>query len=84
MLQFEIDEAKVNLSELARKAAGGESFVIAEAGKPLAKIVGYEGKETSKRAKLFGCMQGQGFVAKDLDFKAFCRKEISEMFDLDQ
>ena len=84
MRQFEIDEAKTRLSELARKAAGGDSFVIADSGKPLAKIVGYEENATSKRAKLFGCMRDQGYVAKDFDFKAFCREEIAEMFDLDQ
>ena len=84
MQQFEMDEAKTRLPELARKAANGESFVIADAGRPLAKIVGYDENEASKRAKLFGCMQGQGHVAKDLDFKAFCREEISEMFGLNQ
>jgi prevent-host-death family protein len=83
MLQLEINEAKTHLSELARKAADGESFVILDAGKPLAKIVGYEDNGISKRAKLFGCMQGQGYVAKDLDFKAFCREEVAEMFGLE-
>jgi antitoxin (DNA-binding transcriptional repressor) of toxin-antitoxin stability system len=83
MQQLEIDEAKTRLPELANKAACGESFVIAAAGKPLAKIVRYEENRTSKRAELFGCMRGQGYVAKDLDFKAFCGKEIDEMFDLE-
>ena len=82
MQQLEIDEAKTRLFELARKAAVGESFVIADDGKPLARIIGYEENGTSKRAKLFGCMRGQGQVAKDLDFKAFCREEIAEMFGL--
>jgi antitoxin (DNA-binding transcriptional repressor) of toxin-antitoxin stability system len=83
MQQLEIDEAKTRLSELARKAAGGESFVIADSGKPLAKIVGYERNGTSKRSELFGCMRDKGYVAKDLDFKAFCREEIAEMFGLE-
>jgi len=84
MQQLEINEAKTRLPELARKAAGGESFVIADAGKPLAKIVGYEENRTSKRAKLFGCMRGQGHVVKDLDFKTFCHEEIAEIFGLEQ
>ena len=83
MKQLEIDEAKARISELIRKAAVGESYVIADDGKPLARIIGYEENITSKRAKLFGCMRGQGQVAKDLDFKAFCREEIAEMFGLE-
>ena len=67
MQQLEIDEAKTRLSELARKAVSGESFVIADAGMPLAKIVKYEESGNSKRATLFGCMRDQGYVAKDLD-----------------
>jgi len=82
MQQLEIDEAKTRLPELAHKAADGESFVIADSGKPIAKIVGYGRNETSKRSALFGCMRGQGYVAKDLDFKAFCREEIAEIFGL--
>ena len=83
MQQLEINEAKTRISELVHKAAVGESFVIADEGKPLAKIIGYEENGTSKRAKFFGCMRGQGQVAKDLDFKAFCREEIAEMFGLE-
>ena len=83
MQQLEIDEAKKRLPELAHKAAGGESFVIADSGMPLAKIVGYGRNGTSKRSELFGCMRDQGYVAKDLDFKAFCREEIAEIFGLE-
>ena len=83
MLQIEIDEAKTRLFELTRKAADGEPFIIADAGKPLVKVVGCEENGTSKRSKLFGCMRGQGYVAKELDFKAFCREEITEMFGLE-
>ena len=34
-----IHEAKTNLSKLVAKAAKGEAFVIAKAGKPLVKVV---------------------------------------------
>ncbi|RVA00931.1 type II toxin-antitoxin system prevent-host-death family antitoxin, partial [Mesorhizobium sp. M7A.F.Ca.US.001.02.1.1] len=34
-----IRDAKAHLSRLVRRAAQGESFVIAKAGKPLARIV---------------------------------------------
>jgi antitoxin (DNA-binding transcriptional repressor) of toxin-antitoxin stability system len=83
MLQIDIDEAKTRLSELAHLAAEGKSFVIVDAGKPLAQVVGCAQNRTSKRADLFACMRGHGNVAKDLDFKSFCREEIAEMFGLD-
>ena len=83
MLQIEISEAKTHLSELTRKAADGEPFIITDAGKPLAKVVGCEKNGASKRSKLFGCMQGQGYVSKELGFKAFCSEEIAEMFSLE-
>ena len=83
MLQIEINEAKTRLSELTRKAADGEPFIITDAGKPLAKVVRCEENGTSKRSKLFGCMRGQGYVSKEFDFKAFCSEEIAEMFDLE-
>jgi prevent-host-death family protein len=78
MIQIEIDEAKTRLLELARNAADGEPFVLSDEGRPVAKVVGYNG--ASKR---LGCMKGHGYVAKDLDFKAFCREEIADMFGLD-
>ena len=83
MLQIEIDEVKVRIVELAHKAANGEPFIISDAGKPLAKVLGYEKNGASKRLKLFGCMRGQGHIAKELDFKTFCREEIDELFGLD-
>jgi prevent-host-death family protein len=88
MLQVTIDEAKTRLSELTRQAASGEPFVIADGGKPLVKVAGYEALPASlretcgpKRSELFGCLRGHGHVAQNLDFKDFCREEIAEMFD---
>jgi antitoxin (DNA-binding transcriptional repressor) of toxin-antitoxin stability system len=83
MIQVDIDEAKTRLSELAHRAADGESFIIADAGKPLVEVVRYAQNRTSNRKDLFGCMQGQGYVAKDLDFKTFCHEDIADMFGMD-
>ena len=37
--QVNLYEAKTQLSSLVERAAGGEEFVIAKAGKPMAKLV---------------------------------------------
>lgn len=39
MLTVNISEAKTHLSRLLERAAGGEPFIIAKAGKPLVKVV---------------------------------------------
>ncbi len=39
---YNIHEAKTHLSRLIEKAARGESFVIAKAGKPMVKVVPIE------------------------------------------
>ena len=39
MKSVNIHEAKANLSQLVTRAAKGEPFVIAKAGKPLVKVV---------------------------------------------
>jgi prevent-host-death family protein len=36
---IDIHEAKKHLSRLVQKASQGEAFIIAEAGKPMAKVV---------------------------------------------
>ena len=39
MLTVNIHEAKMHLSQLVEKAAHGEPFVIAKAGRPLVKVI---------------------------------------------
>ena len=39
MRTINIHQAKTHLSRLVDEAAGGESFIIAKAGKPLVKVV---------------------------------------------
>ena len=39
MVQVEIEEARNNLAELMARAASGEEIVIAQAGKPIVRLV---------------------------------------------
>ena len=74
---YNIHEAKPHLSRLVEKAARGEPFVIAKAGKPLVKVVPLDAPaETPKRR--IGFLKGVFNVPDDI--KAFGREEIEEMF----
>lgn len=66
MQTFNIHEAKTNLSRLVEKAANGESFVIAKAGKPLVKVVPLNAPESDQQKRL-GFMAGQIDVPEDFD-----------------
>jgi prevent-host-death family protein len=59
-----IHAAKTQLSRLVEKAAGGEPFVIAKAGKPLVKVTTLD---VPKRAKRLGFMAGEIEVPKNFD-----------------
>jgi prevent-host-death family protein len=61
-----IHQAKTHLSRLIERAAKGESFVIAKAGKPMVKVVPLDAPEASK-AKRVGFMTGQVKVPDDFD-----------------
>jgi len=58
-----IHEAKTQLSRLLARVAAGEEIIIAKAGKPVARLVGYQGKER-RRA---GRYEGQGYISEDFD-----------------
>jgi prevent-host-death family protein len=60
-----IHQAKTHLSRLVARAARGESFVIAKAGKPLVRVVPVELAD-SNRDRL-GFMKGKISVPKDFD-----------------
>jgi prevent-host-death family protein len=66
MKQFNIYEAKPQLSKLVDLANKGESFVIAKAGTPLAKLVplGEPGRGTKFK---FETMKGKIWIADDFD-----------------
>jgi len=46
MTTVNIHEAKTQLSRLVARVARGESFIIAKAGKPLARVIPIEAKES--------------------------------------
>jgi prevent-host-death family protein len=72
-----IHEAKTHLSRLVERAAAGESFIIAKAGKPMVQVTAIPEPPKLERRKL-GFLKGQ--VTTPKDFKAFAREEIEEMF----
>ena len=77
METFNIDEAETQLSRLVDRAAKGEPFIIAKAGKPLVMVVLLEPKEALEP---FGFMKGELKVPDDFDTMA--ADEIAEMFGL--
>jgi prevent-host-death family protein len=72
-----IHEAKTHLSRLIERAAKGEAFIIAKAGKPMVKVVPIEETpiDTSRR---FGFMRGQIKIPDDFDTMG--QDEIEAMF----
>ena len=77
MKSVNIHEAKTNLSKLVAKAAKGESFVIAKAGKPLVKVVPLDSPSPGEMRRL-------GFLAKQIsvpdDFDRMGEEEIAQIF----
>ncbi|KSV74784.1 prevent-host-death protein [Sinorhizobium sp. Sb3] len=66
MQTVNIHEAKTHLSRLIEKAAKGESFIIAKAGKPLVKVVAVEAPAADETRRV-GFMAGQFSVPEDFD-----------------
>ncbi|MFA6157865.1 type II toxin-antitoxin system Phd/YefM family antitoxin [Mesorhizobium sp.] len=65
MQTVNIHNAKTNLSRLIDRAAKGEPFIIAKAGKPLVKVVPLD--SPSVQARRVGFMTGQLSVPDDFD-----------------
>jgi prevent-host-death family protein len=61
-----IHRAKTHLSRLIERAAKGESFVIAKAGKPMVKVVPLDAPDAGK-VKRIGFMSGQLSTPDDFD-----------------
>jgi prevent-host-death family protein len=76
MTTVNIHEAKTHLSRLVARVARGESFVIAKAGKPLARVIPI-GASDAPRARL-GFMKGETEVPRDFDEMG--RDEIGRLF----
>ena len=71
-------QAKTHLSRLARRAAAGESVIIAAGGKPLAKLVPLSDGDAKPAPRRLGFMEGE-FTVPD-DYGTMMEKEIEAMF----
>ena len=77
MVTVNIHEAKTQLSKLVDRAAKGEPFVIAKAGKPLVKVVALDAPKAPRR---LGVLKGQFKVPED--FNTIGAAAISAMFGI--
>jgi prevent-host-death family protein len=77
MQTINIHEAKTNLSRLVDRAARGEPFIIAKAGKPLVKVMALDAPDPDQVQRI-GFMAGQ-FMVPD-DFDTMGASEIEHMF----
>ena len=75
MNKVNIHEAKTQLSRLVDRAAKGESFVIAKAGKPLVKV---SRVDAPARPKRLGFLAGE-IVVPD-DFNRMGEQGIAALF----
>ncbi|HYC92319.1 MAG TPA: type II toxin-antitoxin system prevent-host-death family antitoxin [Thermoanaerobaculia bacterium] len=72
-----IHEAKTQLSRLVERAAKGESFVIAKAGKPLVKVAALDAPAAPRR---LGFLKGEIEVPDDFDRMG--EREIAALFGI--
>jgi prevent-host-death family protein len=77
MRTVNIHEAKTNLSRLVERAANGEPFIIAKAGKPLVKVVALDAP-TGAQVRRLGFLSGEIVVPDDFDQMG--RAEIEKLF----
>lgn len=75
MLTVNMHEAKTQLSRLVERAANGEPFVIARAGKPLVKV---SALEAPARPQRLGFLAGE--IAVPDDFDRMGGHEIAALF----
>ena len=59
-----IHKAKTNLSKLVERACRGEQIIIANAGKPVAKLIGYREDRAPRKP---GFWKGRISIADDFD-----------------
>lgn len=75
MVTVNMHEAKTQLSRLVDRAARGESFVIAKAGKPLVKVSALDAPAAAQR---LGFLAGE--IAVPDDFDRMGESEIEALF----
>lgn len=77
METINIHEAKTNLSRLLKQVQEGNPFIIAKAGKPIARVTSIDAPEP-KQAKRVGFLAGQIEVPPDFDRMG--EEEIQDLF----
>jgi len=77
MRTVNIHEAKTHLSKLIAKAAQGEPFIIAKAGKPMVKVMAIDAP-VKKKVRRIGFGDGKSKIPDDI--KTMFKDEIEEMF----
>jgi prevent-host-death family protein len=75
MQTINIHEAKTHLSRFVERAARGEAFVIAKAGKPMVKVVPLDA-ETTFAPKRLGFLAGEVQVPDDFDTMGAAEIEV--------
>ena len=63
MITVNVYEAKTHLSRLLRRVRAGEEFVIADAGRPVARVIPF----AAPAAPRLGGDEGQVWIAEDFD-----------------
>ena len=76
MQQYNIHAAKTHLSALVEKAAAGDSFVIAKAGKPMVKVIPISSQKDVQR---IGFLKGE--IQIPADFNQMGQTEIINAFE---
>lgn len=66
MLTVNIHQAKTHLSKLLEAVKTGEPFIIAKAGKPIAKVIGVDSPEPEAVRRL-GFLAGEFSVPEDFN-----------------
>jgi prevent-host-death family protein len=79
MRTINMHEAKTHLSRFVERAAQGEAFIIAKAGKPMVKVVPLDAP-TQSAPKRLGFLVGEVRVPDDFD--SMGTAEIEHMFGL--
>ena len=75
MVMVNVHEAKTQLSKLIDRAAKGEAFVIAKAGKPMVKVAALDAPAAPQR---LGFLAGE--IAVPDDFDRMGQAEILALF----
>lgn len=76
MSTVNIHEAKTQLSKLVDKAAKGESFIIAKAGKPMVRVAALDAPLKPKR---LGFLAGEILVPED--FNRMASQPVQQLFE---